>query len=98
MKQKLLLCFVVAAAATLAGCSSTPNTLKLQQATTNTLGLASTDEVTLSNVQKGEPNALGGSEVTFDAVTGKGRKFKCKTFMIPGFLDEPTYSDFSCSQ
>ncbi len=98
MKRSTLLPLFVVAALALTGCMSNPNSLKLQQGTTNILGLASTDEVTLSNIQKGTPNALGGSEVTFDATTAKGRKFKCKTFMIPGLLAEPTYSDFSCSQ
>ncbi|KGT94207.1 hypothetical protein NG99_10175 [Erwinia typographi] len=98
MKKVLLAVSAAVMLLSVAGCSSTPNTMKLQQGTTNLLGLASTDEVTLSNIQKGTPNALGGSDVTFDATTAKGRKFKCKTFMIPGLLAEPTYSDFTCGQ
>ncbi|TCV98308.1 hypothetical protein [Biostraticola tofi] len=98
MNRKFAACLVFSAVTLLAGCSSTPNQLKLHQGTANLLGLASTDEVTLSNVQKGTPDALGGSTVTFDATTARGRKFACKTFMIPGLLAEPSYGDFSCAQ
>jgi hypothetical protein len=84
----------------LTGCATgAPDPLILQQATSTRLGLASTDEITLSNVVKAAPDALGGSTVTFDAVTAKGRKFGCQTRMLPNLnpLEKPTYTTFECS-
>ena len=84
---------------TLAGCATgAPDMMILQQATSTELGLASTDEVTISNVVKGKPSALGGSTVTYDAVTAKGRQFTCNTMMMPNLnpLEKPTYTSFKC--
>ncbi|MBA7844074.1 hypothetical protein HV213_28315 [Klebsiella sp. RHBSTW-00484] len=84
---------------TLAGCATgAPDMMVIQQATATQLGLASTDEVTVSNVVKGKPSALGGSTVTYDAVTARGRKFTCNTMMMPNLnpLEKPTYTSFQC--
>lgn len=99
MKPKFGLIFTLATVMTLAGCATgAPDTMRLQQGTVNVLGLASTDELTLSNIQKGEANALGSSNVVFDAVTARGRKFQCQTLMMPNLnpLDKPTYGEFKC--
>jgi len=85
----------------LSGCATgAPDPLIIQQATASRLGLASTDEVTISNVVKAQPDALGGSKVTFDATTAKGRKFACNTLMMPNLnpLEKPSYSTFECIQ
>lgn len=74
------------------------NMIDVQTSTARTLGLASSDEVTVANVQYGEKNALGGQQVSYDATTGKGRRFLCTVFMIPGLtpIDRPTYNDWKC--
>jgi hypothetical protein len=89
----------VAVVLTLTGCATgAPDTMRLQQGAANVLGLASTDELTISNIQKGEANALGSSDVVFDVVTTKGRKFSCQTLMMPSLnpLEKPTYSEIKC--
>jgi hypothetical protein len=58
------------------------NMIDVQTSTARTLGLASSDEVTVANVQYGQKNALGGQQVSYDATTGKGRRF--------------TYNDWTC--
>lgn len=89
----------VALCCTLAGCATgAPDLMLIQQATATQLGLASTDEVTVSNVVKGAPSALGGSSVTYSAVTARGRAFECSTLMMPSLnpLNKPDYSNFKC--
>ncbi len=83
----------------LAGCATgAPDPMIIHQATTTTLGLASTDEVTVSNIKQSASNSLGANTVTFDATTTKGRKFACSTKMMPSInpLEKPTYSTFKC--
>ena len=85
--------------ATLTGCATgAPDTMTLQQAATNAIGLASTDEMTLSNVRKSPPNLLGGTIVSYTATTTKGRKFNCTAFLTPGMppLTKDQYSNFKC--
>jgi hypothetical protein len=74
------------------------NMIDVQTSTARTLGLASSDEVTVANVHYGQKNALGGQQVSYDATTGKGRRFSCTVFMIPGLtpIDRPTYNDWTC--
>ncbi|MGY4816493.1 hypothetical protein ACVNP3_11215 [Pseudomonas chlororaphis subsp. piscium] len=85
-------------AATLAGCSTNPNVLQIHKVTAETIGLASTDELTMGPVTKGKEDFLGGSELTFKATTAKGRVFNCSTFMTPGILlDPPKYSRLTCT-
>lgn len=84
---------------TLAGCATgAPDMMLIQQATATRLGLASTDEVTITSLVKGTPSALGSSTVTYNAVTTKGRQFTCNTRMMPSLnpLDKPTYTEFEC--
>jgi len=84
----------------LSACGTTDvNTIAVQNATAQTLGLASSDEVSITNVQYEKKNALGGTLVTYDATTSRGRRFNCEIFMIPGLtvLDRPSYNDGSCS-
>jgi hypothetical protein len=76
------------------------NMIEVQTATAKTLGLASSDEITITDVKYGTKNALGGTPTSYVATTGKGRRFACSVFMIPGLtpLDKPTYSDWKCQQ
>ena len=59
------------------------NMVDVQTSTAKTLGLASSDEITIANVQYGKKDGLGGQKVGYDATTGKGRRFGCTVFMIP---------------
>ncbi len=45
-----------------------------------------------------QKNALGGQQVNYDATTGKGRRFMCTVFMIPGLtpINPPTYNNWEC--
>ncbi|WP_058913256.1 hypothetical protein [Entomohabitans teleogrylli] len=98
--KKITLPLTLGLAVLLTGCATgAPDMMRLQQGTTNELGLSSTDEVTLSNVVKGPASALGGSTVTWDATTTKGRKFSCKTLMMPSLnpLEKAPYGNFECA-
>lgn len=99
MKRKIGIMLSAAVVFTLTGCATgAPDTMLLQQGAANVLGLASTDELTISNIQKGEANALGSSTVVYDAVTAKGRNFTCNTLMMPNLnpLEKPTYTKIEC--
>ncbi|KAF1036592.1 MAG: hypothetical protein GAK33_03634 [Burkholderia lata] len=83
----------------LSACGSTQmNMIDVQTSTAKTLGLASSDEITVANVQYGKKDGLGGQKVSYDATTGKGRRFGCTVFMIPGLtpIDRPTYNNWEC--
>lgn len=83
----------------LTACGTTQmNMIDVQTSTAQTLGLASSDEVTITNVQYGEKNTLGGQKVSYDATTARGRRFVCTAFMIPGLtpFDKPTFNDGEC--
>ncbi|MBN3794685.1 hypothetical protein [Burkholderia sp. Ac-20392] len=83
----------------LSACGSTQmNMIDVQASTAKTLGLASSDEITVANVQYGTKDGLGGQKVSYDATTGKGRRFGCTVFMIPGLtpIDRPTYNSWEC--
>ncbi|VWC67742.1 MULTISPECIES: hypothetical protein [Burkholderia] len=88
-----------AAGLVLSACGSTQmNMIDVQTSTAKTLGLASSDEITVANVQYGKKDGLGGQKVSYDATTGKGRRFGCTVFMIPGLtpIDRPTYNNWEC--
>lgn len=64
----------------LAGCSTmsvNEAIVPLQTETAKMIGLASSDELTISNVKAGEPDKLGGQQLTYTATTTKGRVFNC---------------------
>ncbi|SAL29646.1 LysR family transcriptional regulator [Caballeronia sordidicola] len=85
--------------AVLSACGTTQmNMIDVQTATAKTLGLASSDEITISNVKYGQKNALGGQQVGYDATTSRGRRFSCTAFMIPGLtpLNPPTFNNGEC--
>lgn len=85
----------------LSGCGSQQvNMTQVQTETAKTLGLASSDEITVSNINYQKKNAIGGSELTYDATTARGRKFTCSAFVIAGLtpLDEASWSDGKCTQ
>ncbi|MDR5759321.1 hypothetical protein [Caballeronia sp. LZ035] len=83
----------------LSACGGTQlNMTEMQTTTAKTLGLASSDEITVTNVQYVKKNAIGGSKISYDATTARGRKFTCTAFVIPGLtpLDKATYTDGEC--
>ena len=83
----------------LSACGTTQmNMIDVQASTAKTIGLASSDEIVIANVQYGQKNGLGGQQVSYDATTGKGRRFTCTVFMIPGLtpIDKTTYNDWEC--
>ena len=91
--------FLLVLTAGLSGCATNPNVLQMHKVTAETLGLASTDELTMGPVTKGTPDFLGGTQLTFEATTAKGRKFNCSTYMTPGILLEPPkYSRLTCTK
>jgi len=70
----------------------------LQTATAKMIGLASSDELTVSNVRAQDPDALGSQTLTYVATTTKGRSFNCKAVITPGLLlNAPTVSNPSCT-
>lgn len=78
--------------ASLAGCQTmTTNQaiVPLQAATAQMIGLASSDELVVSDVKAGQPDALGGQELSYVATTTKGRVFNCTSRMMPGLLTDP---------
>jgi hypothetical protein len=92
-------CLSALLATGLTACGTTQmNMIDVQTSTAKTIGLASSDEITITNVKYGERNALGGKPVTYDATTARGRKFACSVFMIPGLtpIDRPGYSNWEC--
>jgi hypothetical protein len=84
-----------------AGCSTlkTDQAIPLLQAeTAKMLGLGSSDEITVTNVNSGQPDALGGQKLSYRATTDKGRIFDCSSMMLPGLLlSAPTLSAPSCT-
>lgn len=83
----------------LSACGSAQvNMTEMQTTTAKTLGLASSDEITVTNVKYEKQNALGGTQLTYDATTARGRKFACSAFVIPGLtpLDKATWNDGEC--
>ncbi|VWC21517.1 hypothetical protein BLA23254_05827 [Burkholderia lata] len=74
------------------------NLVDVQTSTAKTLGLASSDEITIANVHDGKKDGLGGQKVSDDATTGKGRRFGSTVFMIAGLtpIDRPTYDNREC--
>jgi len=85
----------------LAGCSTmsvNDAIVPLQTETAKMIGLASSDELTISNVKAGEPDKLGGQQLTYTATTTKGRVFNCSSMQTPGLLaSPPTLSAPSCN-
>lgn len=72
MKKSLI---VLAVTLLVAGCSmlKTDKVIPLQQAeTTKMLGLGLSDEITVTNVNGGQPDALGGQKISYHATTEKG--------------------------
>ncbi|QVN23472.1 hypothetical protein [Burkholderia pyrrocinia] len=90
---------IAVAGLVLAACGTTQmNMIDVQTSTAKTLGLASSDEIAVANVQYGKKDGLGGQKVSYDATTGKGRRFGCTVFRIPGLtpIDRPTYNNWEC--
>jgi len=84
--------FALAGLLMMAGCTQMqPNDaiVPLQAATAQMIGLASSDELTVSNVQATNPDGLGGQQLSYTATTMRGRVFSCSALMTPGLLTEP---------
>ncbi|WP_341958825.1 hypothetical protein [Pseudomonas sp. RC10] len=96
---KLRAVMIAAMSVLLSACGSAQvNMTEVQTATAKTLGLASSDEITVTNIQYAKQNALGGQKLTYDATTARGRKFACSAFVIPGLtpLDKAAWNDGEC--
>lgn len=91
----------LATAVTLTGCatmSTNDAIVPLQAETARIIGLASSDELTVTDVHAGKPDAMGGQRLSYTATTTKGRIFKCTSLMTPGLLaSPPSLSAPSCS-
>lgn len=77
---------------TLSGCSTMSTNdavVPLQTETAKIVGLASSDELTVTDVQANKPDALGSQELSYTATTTKGRVFHCTATMMPGLLASP---------
>lgn len=98
MKKSLFSVAIVAGL--LSGCVAVDRNVaivKLQAATANMIGLSSSDELTVSNVNFGETNVLTGQLVTYKATTAKGRTFQCEARIIDGtVLTEAEIKHPSC--
>jgi hypothetical protein len=76
----------------LSGCSTmsaNDAVVPLQSETAKIVGLASSDELTVTDVHANKPEALGGQELSYTATTTKGRVFHCTATMMPGLLASP---------
>lgn len=70
----------------------------LQSATAQMIGLASSDELSVSDVKASEPDTLGAQSLSYVATTTKGRRFNCTSRMMPGLLTSaPTLTTPSCT-
>lgn len=79
----ILLCFAVI------GCVRVDKDnamVTLQAYTAEQIGLASSEELTVSNVVVGPENLLGTQDVTYTAKTKSGRTFDCKSAFHPATL------------
>jgi hypothetical protein len=82
----------LAVATSLGGCatmSTNDAMVPLQNETAKILGLASSDELTITNVHSSKPDTLGGQDLTYTATTTKGRILSCSAHMTPGLLTSP---------
>ena len=69
----------------------------LQLKTANTLGLSSSDELTISEVIFSKPNSMGQEAVKYIATTTAGRVLECKTTLMPSVITSPpTLLDPTC--
>lgn len=84
----------------ISGCGSTNvTTMQRQNMASNTIGLASTDELTIKNVKEGQPDSLGAVLTTYEAHTARGKIYKCSYRVSPGLtiLDKPTITNHECT-
>ena len=96
---KLRILAISGMALLLSACGSAQvNMTEMQTTTAKTLGLASSDEITITNVQYEKKNALGGQQLSYDATTARGRKFTCTAYVTPGLtpLDKAAWDDGEC--
>jgi len=75
---------LMAVCTSFSGCATgTPDTFTLQQLASGLLGLASPEQVRVSDVNKAASNITGRAFVSFRAITSNGRRFYCATEMVP---------------
>ncbi|BEG75300.1 hypothetical protein [Achromobacter xylosoxidans] len=93
--------FSAAAVVAVAGCTTMGTNeaiVPLQSATAQMIGLASSDELTITNVKADKADSLGAQNLTYTATTTKGRRFDCTSRMMPGLLTSPpTLTTPSCT-
>ncbi|UNM96697.1 hypothetical protein MMG00_02205 [Ignatzschineria rhizosphaerae] len=71
--------------------------VRLQGATANMLQLGSSDEITISRVKVGEPDALQNQSVEYRATTARGRVLDCNASLMAGtILSEPSVTSPKC--
>lgn len=101
MKKNYLFFAASLTSLTLSACatmSTTDAMIPLQTETAKMLGLASSEELTITNVNAEQPDALGGQKYTYRATTKSGRILDCSASMTPGILGAaPTISAPSCT-
>jgi hypothetical protein len=84
--------FAAAGAAMLAACANNPpQTMLIQQETAHLLGLASTDELSIGNIERnnkkvGDTSLNLSSSIAYQATTARGRVFNCSADVVPGLL------------
>lgn len=86
----------------LSGCVSVSTdqaVIQLQSQTAQgVLGLASSDELTVSNVVRTKSSIPGNENVTYTATTAKGRVLSCKATIMAGtILTSPTVLQPECT-
>lgn len=91
----------VAAVVAMSGCTTMGTNeaiVPLQSATAQMIGLASSDELSVTNVKAGTPDSLGAQDLSYTATTKNGRRFDCTARMMPGLLlSKPTLTTPSCT-
>lgn len=104
MKTKRLIITLAASCAVslvVAGCatmSTTEAMVPLQKETAQMIGLSSSDDLTITDVNAEKPDALGGQKYTYTATTKQGRIFNCSALMTPGIIGAPpTISTPTCT-
>ncbi|KKB61072.1 hypothetical protein WM40_25315 [Robbsia andropogonis] len=87
----------------MAGCATgEPDPITLNKLTAWQLGLASSDEVTISSMSKTPATAIGGDNLQYFATTAHGKRYKCEAFMtaslLPALNEADNYSHVKCYQ
>lgn len=91
-------CTIASAVAGCATMSTTDAMVPLQNETAKAIGLASSDDLTITNVNAEKPNAPGGQNHTYTATTKQDRIFNCPALTPPGIgIAAPSISMPTCT-